>query len=272
MTLFVSVPHSTSPDAIFSRRRATRWRTSIALLLAASLAGCKSTPPPAWLAGCPVQGIDVSRHQGDIDWNAVAESGVKFAWLKATEGGDHRDAKFRRNWLLARGAGIRRGAYHFVYWCRPAKDQAAWFVANVPDDPDALPPVLDIEWNPGSRTCPQKVSREKALPEIRTIVEAMEHATGRKPILYVPGDIYRDLLEGSFDDYPLWVRSIGERPEAEYDARPWVVWQYSDIGKVPGIKGDVDRNCASGMAAGPQGVVFSPSSAAARTSGQDRPG
>ena len=61
----------------------------------------------------PIHGIDVSKFQGDIDWNAVANSGVKFAWIKATEGGD-RDARFQANWEGAKAVGIPHGAYHFA--------------------------------------------------------------------------------------------------------------------------------------------------------------
>ena len=89
----------------------------------------------------PVQGIDVSYWQGDIDWAKAREAGVRFTFIKATEGGDHLDSKFHENWAGARDAGIARGAYHFLYWCRPADEQALWFMLNVPPDPDALPPV-----------------------------------------------------------------------------------------------------------------------------------
>jgi lysozyme len=68
----------------------------------------------------PIHGIDVSKFQGDINWNAVAYSGVKFAWIKATEGGDRADARFQANWEGAKAAGIPHGAYHFVYWVPPA--------------------------------------------------------------------------------------------------------------------------------------------------------
>ena len=71
--------------------------------------------------------------------------------------------RFIENWDGAKRAGVPRGAYHFVYWCRPAHEQADWFSSNVPQDPDALPPVLDLEWNGHSRTCPKKVPREQAL-------------------------------------------------------------------------------------------------------------
>ena len=63
----------------------------------------------------PIHGIDVSNHQGDIDWQAVRASNVKFAYIKATEGGDHVDQRFAQNWAGAKAAGVKHGAYHFVY-------------------------------------------------------------------------------------------------------------------------------------------------------------
>ena len=94
----------------------------------------------------PIHGVDISKWQGEVDWAALRQAGTKFAFIKATEGGDHIDSKFHENWWEAKKAGVPRGAYHFVFWCRPAHEQAAWFKRNVPQDPDALPPVLDVEW------------------------------------------------------------------------------------------------------------------------------
>jgi GH25 family lysozyme M1 (1,4-beta-N-acetylmuramidase) len=112
---------------------------------------------------CPVQGIDVSKYQGDIDWTRVRDAGIRFAYLKVSEGGDHVDDRFYDNWEGAAAAGVPRGAYHFIYWCRLASEQAVWFTHAVPQDRTQLPPVLDLEWNNHSKTCPQKISREKAL-------------------------------------------------------------------------------------------------------------
>ncbi|ODR98082.1 hypothetical protein AUC68_11345 [Methyloceanibacter methanicus] len=149
----------------------------------------------------PVQGIDVSYWQGDIDWERVREAGIHFAFIKATEGGDHIDPKFRQNWYAAKRAGVARGAYHFIYWCRYASEQADWFVRNVPNDPDALPPVLDLEWHPDSKTCPKKISRSLALKKIKIILEAMERHTGKRPIIYTDPRFHRDILQGEFEDY-----------------------------------------------------------------------
>jgi len=203
----------------------------------------------------PVQGIDVSYWQGDIDWNVAREAGVHFAFIKATEGGDHLDPKFLDNWYAAKRANVARGAYHFIYWCRPAHEQALWFMLNVPADPDALPPVLDLEWNSHSPTCPKKVSRKKALEMIRTLLAAFESHTGKRPIIYTDPRFHRDVLEGEFPDYQFWLRSVAAEPADVYQQRGWTFWQFTTTGTVPGVAGKVDRNSFNGSQADWQRVL-----------------
>jgi hypothetical protein len=77
-----------------------------------------------------VIGVDVSNHQGEIDWSALAGSNVAFAYIKATEGGDFRDRRFQLNWDGAKRAGLARGAYHFFTQCRSGAEQARNFIAT----------------------------------------------------------------------------------------------------------------------------------------------
>jgi lysozyme len=186
----------------------------------------------------PIQGIDISRWQGEIDWAQVKAAGTRFAFIKATEGGDHVDPAFQRNWHGARGAGVPTGAYHFVYWCRPAHEQAQWFVQHIPRTNDSLtlPPILDVEWNGHSRTCPVKVSRETAIEKMRLMLRELEAHTGRRPIIYTD----------EFEGYPFWIRSTAAKPEERYANRRWEFWQFTTTGRVPGIRGDVDRNAFYG--------------------------
>jgi lysozyme len=192
--------------------------------------------------GYPIHGIDLSKWQGRVDWTSVKAAGTQFVFIKATEGGDHVDPKFIEHWYSAKRAGIPRGAYHFMYWCRPAEEQAEWFRRNVPQDPDALPPVLDLEWNGHSRTCPRKVSRDEALAMTHVMLDAMERHTGKRPIIYTDITFHADVLDGEFDDYPFWVRSVAAEPHERYNNRRWTFWQFTTTGRVPGIDGDVDRN------------------------------
>lgn len=207
----------------------------------------KPHPGVAKALTMPVHGIDVSRWQAQIDWAQVKDAGTKFVFMKATEGGDHADPNFRANWAGAKAAGIPVGAYHFVYWCRPAIEQAHWFVQHIPNDPDALPPVLDVEWNGHSATCPRKVSREVALEKMRVMLTELERHTGKRPIIYTDITFHKDVLEGGeFDEYPFWLRSVAAEPEERYVNRKWTFWQWTTTGRVPGIRGDVDRNVFNG--------------------------
>lgn len=194
-----------------------------------------------------VHGIDVSKYQGPIDWQAVASSDVQFAWIKATEGADHMDARFRENWDGARAAGVPRGAYHFVYWCRPWRQEMAWFKANVPVEKDALPPVLDVEATPESKTCKRTLYPEEAVPEMREMLQEMERHYGKKPVIYTTVDFYEAILAGgALSEYPIWVRSTKHHPSVRYGDRNWHFWQYQSDGSVPGIGTAVDRNVFRG--------------------------
>ena len=197
-----------------------------------------------------VHGIDVSKYQGDIDWNSVRRSGVEFVWIKATEGANHVDAKFQQNWTGAKQAGIARGAYHFVWWCRDPREEIEWFKANVPNDPDALPPVLDVEATPDSKSCKRTLHREDVLADMRIMLQEMERAYGKRPVIYVTVDFYQHIMHpNEFSDYPVWVRSVKHSPPVTYPGRRWAFWQYQSDGLVPGIRGKVDRNAFAGTRA-----------------------
>ncbi|WP_298359215.1 GH25 family lysozyme [Rhodoblastus sp.] len=193
-----------------------------------------------------VHGVDVSKYQGNVNWDAVHEGGVKFAYIKATEGGDRIDPNFARNWRGAKAAGLPRGAYHFVYWCRPWQDNMAWFERNVPPEQGALPPVLDVEATPDSPTCRRRLERESTLHEIRAMLAEMQRYYGKKPIIYTTVDFYQTIIEGELTDYPIWIRSTKRRPSAKYGDREWRFWQYQSDAWVRGIPTRVDRNAFYG--------------------------
>jgi len=193
----------------------------------------------------PIQGIDVARYQDNIDFRTTFQSGIHFTFMKATEGKDYLDPNFRSNWVKARDAGMPRGAYHFMTWCSLASEQAAWFVANVPADPDALPPVLDLEWNNHS-SCTKKPSRADALEKIRVMLEAMERHTGKLPIIYTDMNFHRDVLDGEYFPNAFWLRSTAAEPHQRYGNRVWTFWQWTQTGVVRGIRGEVDRNAFYG--------------------------
>ena len=123
---------------------------------------------PLWYS---VTGVDVSNHQGDIDWPALARNNVAFAYIKATEGGDFRDRRFQFNWEGAKKAGIARGAYHYFTQCRPGIEQAHNFIATVPRGQGALPPVIDAEHMDPCHTGRQI---SNVVGEITSLLDALE--------------------------------------------------------------------------------------------------
>ncbi|TKT75436.1 GH25 family lysozyme [Aquamicrobium sp. LC103] len=192
-----------------------------------------------------VHGVDVSRWQGEIDWAKLRTQGANFAYIKATDGGDHLDPMFRKNWRGAAEAGLKRGAYHFFYWCRAASEQADWFIRNVPREPGALPPVIDVEYNHQSN-CKRRLSRQKIQEKMQVFMDRLERHYGQRPIIYTPPDFYRDNLRGAFKDYPFWLRSVAAHPSKVYPGRNWVFWQYSGSGLSHGVDGKIDLNVFHG--------------------------
>ncbi len=99
---------------------------------------------------------------------------VAFAYLKASEGGDHRDRRFAANWQAARQAGIAVGAYHFFTFCRPGAEQAANFLAAAPTTADALPVAVDLEFGGNCGARPDGVAMRRELDAFLALVEARE--------------------------------------------------------------------------------------------------
>jgi lysozyme len=190
-------------------------------------------------AAWPRQGIDVSHHQGAIDWPALPAQGVDFAYIKATEGGDHRDRRFAENWRAARAAGIPRGAYHFFTLCRPGADQAANFIAAVPAEPDALPPAVDLEYMGNCEGRPDVAGFHR---ELAIFLAAVEAHYGKPALLYLTGEFDAAFQVSARVNRPLWLRSLVFEPR--FGARPWTLWQVSNFRRLDGIAGRVDWNVA----------------------------
>ncbi len=185
----------------------------------------------------PVQGIDVSHHQGRIDWRPLPAQGVDFAYIKASEGGDFRDRAFAANWAGARTAGVRRGAYHFFTLCRSGADQAANFIAAVPAEADALAPAVDLEH---LGNCSRKLSLEAFHKELADYLRLVEGHYGKPALLYLTREFDEAYQVSARVRRPLWLRSLLVEPS--FGARPWHLWQVSNFRRLRGIEGRVDWN------------------------------
>ena len=207
--------------------------------------------PHSWGGAGPyghqVHGIDVSRYQGNIDWGLVRGSGISFAFIKATEGGDHLDPSFQRYWREAANARIPRGAYHYYYFCRTGAEQAAWFIRNVPRERGSLPPVLDLEWT-NSKTCPRRPPPSEVKREANVFLDIVGRHYGQRPIIYTTVDFYHHNALGDMRA-EFWLRSVANHPRNIYRGQRWAFWQYTGTGIVPGIRGNVDLNAFAGSRA-----------------------
>ena len=183
-------------------------------------------------------GIDLSHHNGDVDWDALETAPLDFIYLKATEGRDWTDADFQQNWIEASRRGYAVGAYHFYILCKPWEAQAVNFIRAVEVRDGTLPPAVDLEY---AHNCKPFRDEAGTKAELQAFLDRLEAEYGAVPVLYTTKEFHADWIAGSFDRYPLWIRSVDGAPDM-----PYAIWQYSMRGKVAGIKGDVDLNVAAG--------------------------
>ncbi len=226
------------------------------LLAFALLVGCaaEESEPVATLdqgvtvcgSGPTLKGIDVSYYQGAINWTAVANDDVSFAFIRISDGG-YVDSKFNANWTGSRAAGIPHGAYQFF---RPGQDpiEQAEILLNAIGRklaPDDLPPVIDVEASDGQSAA---VIKQK----LTTWVEHVKGVLGRDPIIYTGLYFWRDSVGApDFTGSPLWHAqySTASCPNIAPPWQSWAFWQYTDSGTVAGISGNVDTNRFNGTKA-----------------------
>ena len=183
-------------------------------------------------------GIDISHHQGCINWGQVAtinkKDSIRFVFMKATEGAFHIDTRFSYNWEEARKKGLKRGAYHFYNPNMNSTLQANHFINTVELGAGDLPPVLDIE------RASTIQSNAKLVAGLKNWLRIVEDHYGVKPIVYSGSSFYHNHLFSDLSDYPLWVANYNKY--ANPTNYPWHIWQFTEKGRVDGIEGRVDVN------------------------------
>ena len=181
-----------------------------------------------------LQGIVVSEANGQPEWAELGATGVDFAYITASEGARHRDARFAANLEGAQQAGIRTGALHHFDICRLASDQAALFITTVPRSEQALPPTVQIDF---SESCKSRPNRAFIVSELATFVNQIEAHSGMPAILLLAEDFEQEYKVSSAIDRTVWLEGNWFLPD--YAARPWVMWTASNIRRVDGIDGPV---------------------------------
>lgn len=192
--------------------------------------------------GYSIYGIDISRHQGEINWDKLIagdneSAPLRFVYMKATEGSDFCDVNFKHNFAKAKEHGLIRGAYHYFSRHSNGLAQAEMFIKTVKLEKGDLPPVVDVEEHPKNS--------KHFLQELKIFIAKIEEHYGVKPIIYSYKKYKeRYLSEAYFNKHPLWIAHYYVS-KLDTDTE-WLMWQCSDIGKVPGIDEDVDINIFNG--------------------------
>jgi lysozyme len=182
-----------------------------------------------------VEGIDISKYQQSVDWDAIAKQKMHFAYVKATEGGNLADSHFKQNWYTIKQVGMKRGAYHFFRPTVNALAQAKNFLDVAQLEAGDLPPVLDAEDADGA-------DKELIISRMQTWLDIVEKRYNTKPIIYTSLKFYYNYIVGNFDNYPLWIAKYGKIKPQLVNEKQFMIWQYGNRGKIDGIDGFVDMN------------------------------
>lgn len=199
-----------------------------------------------------IEGVDCSEYQGAPNWTKVADYGIRFAYLRATYGLQHRDPSFIQNRRGAADNGVIAGAYHFGLFGNPEEEaREFWRVSEMLGaNQFELSPALDLEAQP-----PAGWNKVQLMKWVEAFLDKIEALSGRIPTLYTGPNYWKEhcLPEEVFARYPLWIAQYSktgpwhptptDRPTVPRPWPRWTMWQYSGNGgiRVPGIAGDVDR-------------------------------
>ena len=189
-----------------------------------------------------IPGIDVSHHQGIIDWKQVKAAGVEFAIIRLgyrsfRDGELHTDEQVRRNLTQARAAGLKIGAYFFSQALDTAEaaEEAEFALQILGDTKLDLPMVFDWEYvSESARTA--HVTGETLMASTRAFCTVVEQA-GYEPMVYFNQDLARTKLDLDALEYSFWLAKYDEKLDFTHQGR---CWQYTDKGRIPGIEENVD--------------------------------
>lgn len=187
----------------------------------------------------PVRGIDISGHNGEIDFDKVAASGIDFVWMKASEGETVRDSRFEANYDAATAAGLRVGAYHYFRFDCDGVMQAMNLCQALDDRVPSLGVAIDVEEESNA----SGVDNEVILDNLEKMIDYLQ-MRGYPIVLYSNKEGFIDYFHDRFSQYPIWICSFSDFSPSDDIA--WTFWQYSHAGKVEGISGAVDLDVFSG--------------------------
>ena len=195
------------------------------------------------LDGGNVMGIDISKHNGTVDWNAVKNAGVEFVILRCGYRGSAsgvlvEDEKFRTNIKGATAAGLKVGIYFFSQAVNEmeAVEEASLTLSLIKGHKISYPVYIDVEAANGRADGLSAAERTKVVRAFCETVRDSGYTAG----VYSNKNWFAEKMDtGAFGNYRIWLAQYTESPT--YTGR-YEMWQYSSRGTIPGIKGDVDLN------------------------------
>lgn len=182
-----------------------------------------------------IKGIDVSHHQGNIDWELVkkAQPKLAFIYVKCTEGKSYVDPKFKDNANGAAAVGFRIGAYHYFRMTSGAHEQFQNFKAQMDAVHIELIPMVDVERDDGK-------PRKELQDSLKVLLDLLEKAYGKRPMIYGTNRTYNKLCAPEFNYYPLYIGRYGKNKPVITGPSHYTIWQYSENARIPGIPKPVD--------------------------------
>lgn len=192
-----------------------------------------------------VLGIDVSHHNGPLDWACVRRAGYRFAFVKATQGASFVDPMLERHVAGASAAGLRVGAYHFLDSQEDGQVQARHFLAALASlrGKLTLPCVVDVEADPrDGKDGWGSVRRKEAVDRLSHYLQEVDDAFRDRTIVYTSPGWWRGVFgNADFSQHPLWAARYGGLPNLAGTCwRRWLIHQFEEHGRIPGISGEFD--------------------------------
>ena len=179
-------------------------------------------------------GIDVSEYQGNIDFNAVKNSGKSIVYIKATEGVTYVDPNFATYYSNASNAGLNIGFYHFFRPDDDPRQQAQFFINTIGSRKPNCRYALDLEVSDG-------YGPEELTSMAIEFLEEVSALTGKNVVVYTYTNFANTSITSALGAYPVWIAEYGvNAPSNNAIWSSWIGFQYSESGSVNGISGQVD--------------------------------
>ena len=205
----------------------------------------------------------MSKHQGTINWEELKKNPhIKYVYIKATEGSDYVDPRYKENIRNARKYGFKVGSYHFLTNRSSARAQFQNFVRNANRDEQDLLPIIDVE------VCKQW-SSQQLRDSLKVFADLLEDYYGCKPMIYTSERFFTKHLGRAFAEYPLFIAKYNSnQPNIGYK---WILWQFSDCGYFKAVKGNYGEVDLSRFNKGCtiKDIMYNPSKAKPKSSVRD---